>query len=280
MTTSLINHPQTYTIPDTKQSATYTSQDVSPASSASPTSPRINEYLPHYAPNPAKQLRPMQKPLYVPAVLRPNDYYPQASPNNPKILHGSLDSLQEHEREEAYAVHSELDMALQQQQFSREEELGEVTGPPTKEHWKPDEASPNCDSPKCRSSFNLFIRKHHCRHCGHIFCSSHAQHTIPLDQSARFHPSGIQSRACEACHKQYQRWDTARSFRRKNSDNVSSSSGSSEEDATSGVQSPSAESRRLGHQRAPSSSVGIRHDQQPQQPIANSVPKDWAWSTF
>src|SRR5436853_2879696 len=68
---------------------------------------------------------------------------------------------------------------------------------------QPDEASSSCDSPKCRSSFNLFVRKHHCRHCGHIFCAEHIAYTIPLDQNAKFHPEGMQSRACDSCYKQY-----------------------------------------------------------------------------
>lgn len=36
--------------------------------------------------------------------------------------------------------------------------------------WQPDSESSNCAS--CKKSFSLFTRKHHCRVCGHIFCST------------------------------------------------------------------------------------------------------------
>lgn len=41
---------------------------------------------------------------------------------------------------------------------------------PSHSHWKPNCAVSACES--CGSSFNLFHRKHHCRHCGGIFCSN------------------------------------------------------------------------------------------------------------
>jgi hypothetical protein len=129
---------------------------------------------------------------------------------------------------------------------------------------QPDEASPSCDSPKCRSSFNIFVRKHHCRHCGHIFCSEHTAYTIPLDQYAKFHPDGIQSRACDSCYRQYQKWDAVRSLRRKNSEN---STADGRESATA-----LAEPDRSVH--SPQMSA------KPSEPVASSVPKDWAWSTF
>src|SRR5271170_455651 len=121
---------------------------------------------------------------------------------------------------------------------------------------QPDEASSSCDSPKCRSSFNLFVRKHHCRHCGHIFCAEHTAYTIPLDQNAKFHPEGMQSRACDSCYERYQRWETARSLCRKNSD------------------SSDTDSKHLGHQ----STLSLQVPSRPSEQVASSVPKDWAWS--
>lgn len=134
---------------------------------------------------------------------------------------------------------------------------------------QPDVASPTCDSPQCRSSFNLFVRKHHCRHCGHIFCSTHTTYIIPLDQYAKFHPDGVPSRACETCHRQYQRWDTARSIRRKNSQN------SKDDSNESGPPTPLVGT--TGHRRMISG--GVRGGK-PVEQVANSVPKDWHWSTF
>ncbi|KIV97364.1 hypothetical protein, variant [Exophiala mesophila] len=265
----MATNTQTFAIPDSHQ---YVSQQPSPASSTSPASPRMNDYLQQTAPNPYKQLRPLKSPLYVPAVLRPTEHFSRISPMTPpKSLHGSLDNLQDND----VAQSPESDQFAfngVESEWLQDEELGDVTGPPTREHWKPDEASPSCDSPQCRSSFNLFVRKHHCRHCGHIFCATHSTYAIPLDQSARFHPDGVQSRACDTCHRQYQKWDTARSIYRKNSQN---SQNSRDDSNDSGPPTPLAAPN--GHRRMISG--GIRGSK-PADPVANSVPKDWHWSTF
>lgn len=263
------NYPtQTYPIPENIAAQYgFPQQQISPANSTSPVSPRMNDYMQPQAPNPYKQLRPLKSPLYVPAVLRPTEHF--STPiTPPKSQHGSLDSLPEADVDATLrAAQMKLDLAVMEHQWANDEELGDVTGPPTREHWKPDEASPTCDSAQCRSNFNLFIRKHHCRHCGHIFCSSHVPHTIPLDQEAKFHPDGELSKACDTCHRQYQRWDTARSLRRKDSE------GSNEDDASSGPSTPLA--GPAGHRRI----ISGGNRGQPQHPT-NSVPKDWAWSTF
>jgi hypothetical protein len=110
----------------------------------------------------------------------------------------------------------------------------------------------------------LFVRKHHCRHCGHIFCSTHTAYTIPLDQEAQFHPGGVESRACDTCYRQFQKWDTARSMRRKNSNDSSDTNGPATPLAGPNV-----------HRRAISQQMG-----QQSESVASSVPKDWAWGTF
>ena len=43
---------------------------------------------------------------------------------------------------------------------------------PPAARWLPDDEATNCCSPECRSRFGLLNRKHHCRQCGNIFCSS------------------------------------------------------------------------------------------------------------
>lgn len=267
----------TYAIPQNNQMSYYNKHgQPSPVSSASPASPRTNDSLPQpYAPNPTKQLRPFKSPLYVPAVLRPTEHFPIiATP--PKSTRGSLEDLEA--QKDNTIKQSDLDIYLSQVPVD-EEELADVTGPPKQDHWKPDEASTSCDSAQCRSNFNIFVRKHHCRHCGHIFCSSHSNQTIPLDQEARFHPSGYQSRACQTCHKQYQRWDSARSMVRKDSDGSAGS-----EDSKSYKSAPTI-AHQPGHRRMISAAMSTRGGHQHQQSqnassMANSVPKDWAWSTF
>lgn len=247
----------------------------SPTSSMSPASPKMMDANQPYNPNPAKQLRPLKSPLYIPAVLRPTEHFPIITPMTPpKSTRGSLDNLEE--QNESGFEQSDLDAYLSHMQVD-EAELGEVTGPPKQDHWKPDEASTSCDSPQCKSNFNLFVRKHHCRHCGHIFCATHSSQTIPLDQEAQFHPDGYSSRACGVCYRQYVKWDTARSMRRKNSDGSSGSEDSKSQRSV--VPSLPAIS---GHRRMMSSARSAKGGQQQhsQAPVANSVPKDWAWSTF
>lgn len=266
MATMASNYPShAYTIPQDNHPSQYGyPQQPSPANSTSPVSPRMSEYMPQ-APNPRKQLRPLKSPLYVPVALRPTEHF--ATPiTPPKSQHGSLDSLPEAEVDATLrAAQMKLDMEVMEHQWANDEELGEVTGPPTRDHWRPDEASSTCDSAQCRANFNLFVRKHHCRHCGHIFCSSHIPHTIPLDQEAKFHPDGEHSKACDTCYRQYQRWDTARSLRRKNS-----AEAQDEDSPPTPLAGPGSHRRMIS---------GGSRDQQPQHPV-NSVPRDWAWSTF
>lgn len=47
-----------------------------------------------------------------------------------------------------------------------------------KDHWVPDEAVSKCTS--CAADFGAFIRKHHCRNCGDIFCDKCTQGRIAL----------------------------------------------------------------------------------------------------
>lgn len=46
--------------------------------------------------------------------------------------------------------------------------------------WKPDHLSEVCDFPTCKAEFAFRIRKHHCRHCGGIFCGPHSAFELPL----------------------------------------------------------------------------------------------------
>jgi hypothetical protein len=98
----------------------------------------MNEYLQQHGPNPYKQLRPLKSPLYVPAVLRPTEHFCSPSPMTPpKSLHGSLDNLQDHEtRSGSPETEHGLDIEAYDPTWIQDEDLGDVTGPPTKAHWK------------------------------------------------------------------------------------------------------------------------------------------------
>ncbi|CAK9178398.1 unnamed protein product [Ilex paraguariensis] len=62
-----------------------------------------------------------------------------------------------------------------------------------KDHWVPDEAVSKCTG--CGTDFNAFVRKHHCRNCGDIFCDkcTHGRIALTTDENAP------QVRVCDQC---------------------------------------------------------------------------------
>lgn len=132
-----------------------------------------------------------------------------------------------------------------------------------------DAASSSCDSPTCRSSFGLFTRRHHCRHCGHVFCYNHTPHLVPLDQNARFHPDGVLSRACDLCWSAYQRWEETRTDRLNK---IQSTINAKNEDPAQPADSDLESSENSGR-------AALRPNLQTPE-VAASVPRDWNWSTF
>ncbi|XP_051139366.1 protein FREE1 [Andrographis paniculata] len=62
-----------------------------------------------------------------------------------------------------------------------------------KDHWIPDEAVSKCSS--CGANFNAFVRRHHCRNCGEIFCDkcSQGRTALTADENAPV------VRVCDMC---------------------------------------------------------------------------------
>nr|XP_046478571.1 early endosome antigen 1-like [Neodiprion pinetum] len=58
--------------------------------------------------------------------------------------------------------------------------------------WQHDEDVDEC--PNCRTGFTVTKRKMHCRHCGHIFCSTCLSHVVNSGPKQR------PSRVCDVCH--------------------------------------------------------------------------------
>lgn len=267
------NASQAYTSPPSdSQIQLHGAQQISPAQSASntplnvsPTSPRNPNMLPPFS-LATRQIRAPKSPMYIPAVLRPTERPHRPSPlTPPRSVHGSTDSL---DGSKIPLPPSRTSTSDGKNKVTRVEDISEepvpeqpmggVTGVPTRSHWKPDVDAIICDAPICQKSFNLFERRHHCRHCGHVFCNTHSHYTIPLDQDAEFHPSGTESRACKHCCEQYRRWHNARTSR-KNS--ISS-------DVATLPGTPA---------------IGVRRgkaDESQKSPVVTSVPRDWNWSTF
>jgi hypothetical protein len=105
----------------------------------SPTSPRLQ-----HLPLQSRQLRPLKCPLYVPAALRPTERPQKSSPPTPpRSAHGSLDSLNDEEPSTLVSRRSTMESnfnntisKLAENEWMKTEHLGQVTGLPTREHWK------------------------------------------------------------------------------------------------------------------------------------------------
>lgn len=179
----------------------------------------------------------------------------------------------------------------------------EVTGSPTREHWKKDADSSNCGYLGCSTSFGLFDRRHHCRKCGDIFCSHHCSNYFRLDQFAQFHPRGVLSRGCDNCASDYIQWQeelrqmskgTPPPRRRSSVVDNTKSAALKKRHAGIMTQQPQAMEgvTELGRddivapspsKLAPSKGVTINSKANKQDQTFNpipSVPADWQWSTF
>ncbi|XP_065337104.1 FYVE and coiled-coil domain-containing protein 1-like isoform X1 [Cloeon dipterum] len=63
--------------------------------------------------------------------------------------------------------------------------------------WQHDSQVQHCSS--CRVQFSLLVRKHHCRHCGQIFCGACSSHWLPVNKG-----SSRRTRSCSECHSKCQ----------------------------------------------------------------------------
>ncbi|KAJ7547507.1 hypothetical protein O6H91_08G088700 [Diphasiastrum complanatum] len=66
-------------------------------------------------------------------------------------------------------------------------------GQEEKQHWVPDEAVTKCTA--CGADFGAFIRRHHCRNCGDIFCDKCTRGRTPLTSDQDAQPV----RVCDQC---------------------------------------------------------------------------------
>lgn len=66
------------------------------------------------------------------------------------------------------------------------------------EQWQKDDKVNSCSFKKCNQSFNWFQRKHHCRCCGQIYCSTHSGNRLPLF-SPKETNQPVFSRMCDKC---------------------------------------------------------------------------------
>ncbi|KAI5305535.1 hypothetical protein KEM56_004135 [Ascosphaera pollenicola] len=278
----------------------------------------------------SRQVRSPQSPLYVPAVLRQTDRPPRLSPNPSQASlrnssssprNGSVDISRQQQgnngatfystaaatgpssasgtedEEDVYDLLQSEKIVISKEaeaEWFRGEKLGDVVGSPTREHWRADAVSPNCDYPGCRTSFGIFMRRHHCRHCGHVFCAAHTPSIVPLDQNARFHPNGEFGRACDMCYKAYLKWDRRRLWKliaierdieEQRRFEAEGGGGDAENKSRGRVMLRPGVASRLGVPGEDPNDLlnggGIGWPQhQVGSFLSGSVPRDWSWSTF
>lgn len=165
--------------------------------------------------------------------------------------------------------------ALEGKQFS---DSGLPRNPFISQFKQPDPESTVCDDPSCKRSFNYFIRRHHCRCCGNIFCDWHSSYAMPLDQDANFNPRApVPSRTCAHCFKQHEQTWQQQHPRAHSTSSASSSNRSSE--AKSGATSPlTPVGMPVGARNIIPGAQTPNVAKTPE--VAASVPSDWNWSTF
>ncbi|KAI8380305.1 hypothetical protein BD560DRAFT_387746 [Blakeslea trispora] len=173
----------------------------------------------------------------------------------------------------------------------------QVTGSPSRDHWKKDSEANACCYIGCTTSFGLFERRHHCRKCGDIFCSLHCSNYFRLDQLAQFHPRGILSRGCDVCAADYIQWQEElrqpNKLRRKSTTLNNNQSNLKKRHAGIMTQQPQAMEgvTELGRddivvpspKSNASESMNITKPSNKKDQVFNpipSVPADWQWSTF
>ncbi|KAG6008589.1 hypothetical protein E4U21_004229 [Claviceps maximensis] len=218
--------------------------------------------------------QPGGRPLYMPAVLRRCDEFPPTMVSRCRTAGSTSSSDSNSTLKRANALLMSIPgLSMLGHHFAQRpatesnmtlecdwelDSFPEVSGMPTRKHWKPDSESTICDDPVCRRTFNYFVRRHHCRKCGDIFCDWHSSAVLPLDENAEFNPRADPSRACNYCFNQ------VKSLHKRNG---SHSSGSTIDDIptpTTPVNAPR------------TSDVTPPH--KPEVPASAS--RDWNWSTF
>ncbi|XP_006815848.1 RUN and FYVE domain-containing protein 2-like [Saccoglossus kowalevskii] len=72
------------------------------------------------------------------------------------------------------------------------EDLKEMNLQMKEKVWTDDKSASSCK--QCEKPFSVARRKHHCRHCGDIYCNNCSDNTMPLPSSAK------PVRVCDTCH--------------------------------------------------------------------------------
>jgi hypothetical protein len=120
-----------------------TSASGTPANT-SPVSPRATWAVPPHLQLHSRQLRPQKQPMYIPAVLRPTEKPAKSSPPKNTVqqstAYGSPESLSDGtaagqpSQQSPEHIRAQLSRIVTEEW--NEENLGPVTGAPSRNHWK------------------------------------------------------------------------------------------------------------------------------------------------
>ncbi|KAJ9569074.1 FYVE zinc finger [Nakaseomyces glabratus] len=164
---------------------------------------------------------------------------------------------------------------------------------PTRTHWIPDSKRSACH--QCHKLFTFFDRKHHCRHCGDIYCQKHLRHWLYLDSDAKFVVGGggvgTLSKVCDACHIEYE--DLARTSLTPSvvvpnkkygpfSNGIVTKSNLNVEMSLDSALSSGEHSKAKPIEVAGSESEDKQNkkDEPTVNSVVGSIPADWNWSSF
>lgn len=256
-----------------------------------------------------KQINNPKKPLYLPAVLRDvsetnltnEDFVRSPSPaqslvsNNQTITSRTLPqqiqySNQSTSASSAASIHSSNSSVIEscRRQIAlwlfpggeyspmenRWTQLLDPPAPPTKQHWLHDSKRGSCHY--CHKLFTFWERKHHCRHCGDIFCQQHLGHWLYLNSDASFIIGGgglgTLSKICDGCLEEYENVVKNPKWKNQKLDNLNQQGGLVEPMTTTAATPPkNMESINVQNNDSKEDFIGS---------VAGSVPADWNWSSF
>ena len=173
-----------------------------------------------------RDLRPRRRPLTVPAALRPTDFMSRPStghqsPNPVPRMGEAAPALTEQEFDFTTMTlkgqdHDRSHVSLKLSRTNDGTDLwtwGEekpVTMEPTTARWKPDRTSEVCAI--CGVGFTWYWRRHHCRACGQLVCGNHVNDRVLLNEQARFHSEGYESKSCPKCYESFEAYKKMRNW--------------------------------------------------------------------
>jgi ribosomal protein L37E len=115
---------------------------------------------------------------------------PSGKPNSQPLLHQSEDSsgneeeIVLHHNDFSEDANDEIDIQSEnekpEQSKSKKSNIGV---PQAGVIWSSDDSTTRCE--QCYRNFTFFLRKHHCRACGHIFCDACSPFKVEFPESFR-----------------------------------------------------------------------------------------------